>query len=214
MKLSKSVPALVGGSAVAAFGFSLGRDIYKGTKNAALLILALLLVVLPLVGVYYGALWIGRNYRGVAEGLAWRLAGVLIVAAAVIVGYVPHSMAVDLFLDVTGLRQQTPSQVPAFVVDADLTVLNFISYLIGFRNETEPLLGEQVAFWRTVLVVLLAAMGFSRGVFQRRTRRMVWEAQEHNARFMQEVGLRELANGEFEDAEGADSDVIRPGIPT
>jgi hypothetical protein len=81
-ELTKTVGKIFGGSAVAAMGFALGRDIYSNTKNDKKFrgkILAFVILGISIFGVYSSGVLIARNYKDFWNGFFHRLLGVVIL---------------------------------------------------------------------------------------------------------------------------------------
>lgn len=78
--LTQNITQMVFGSAVSAFGFSLGRDVYKtAKKNDRLWFIAFAL------GFFFGGLFISRNYDSLLRGIGYRVlgAGMIVIASIV-----------------------------------------------------------------------------------------------------------------------------------
>lgn len=213
MGIARSVPAIVAGSAVAAFGFSFGRDVYKTTtKNpnnvllaAAIAIAVIVGVVLPTIGIYYGALWLTRNYRTAEEGVNWRLAGLASLGFSLVVGYLPHTILAVFLLRILELQVGGPPLGPSFLHLIDAEIRTVIEWALGGKatpSADDPSFGGWLAVTRWLFIAVLAAAGILRGAAQRRVRRRAWDAESHNVTFMREIGLRELPSGQFEDDKG------------
>ena len=57
--VARHAPSIIAGSALAGFGLSLGRDVYRKAKKRW----PLIVILLCLVGVFFGSMWLFRNYR-------------------------------------------------------------------------------------------------------------------------------------------------------
>lgn len=83
--LIRQTAKIFGGSAIAAMGFSFGRDIYKGAKKkkndiiGAIILIFILAVAV--VGTYSSGVWIARNYRDGIEAFFTRLGSLISLSA-------------------------------------------------------------------------------------------------------------------------------------
>lgn len=73
-------------AALAGFGFSLGRDIYKGVKKdplPLLMVVTYTLIILPAfilpILIRQSVVWIVRNYKSIYQGIAIRTASIIIL---------------------------------------------------------------------------------------------------------------------------------------
>ena len=107
MSIARHAPSIVAGSALAGFGLSFGRDVYKKTKEYW----PVLLVLLLLAGVFFSALWLFRNYRTTAGALFKRI-GALVVLVASSVGVFYVLMFLQGF--VSGVNYLVPSTVAVY----------------------------------------------------------------------------------------------------
>lgn len=93
---ARYAPAIVAGSALAGFGLSLGRDVYKKAKRYW----PILLILICLAGVYFAGLWLFNNYRTPAGSILKKIGalitlslscfGVYTGAAIVLVMFTPN----------------------------------------------------------------------------------------------------------------------------
>ncbi len=83
--LIKKTTKLLGGSAIAGFGFSFGRDIYRGTKKNKDSIFMLLVALAAMVGTYLSGLWITRNYQTVAGSVFKRIGALIIFVPSFVI---------------------------------------------------------------------------------------------------------------------------------
>ena len=76
--LVKAISSTVFGSAVAGFGFSLGKDVYKSAKgkNGGGAIIAIL-AILSILGSYCGGLFVSRNYKSIFISLLMTILGLI-----------------------------------------------------------------------------------------------------------------------------------------
>ena len=79
-QLVKNTAKIIGGTAVAGIGFSLGRDIYRKLKKNYLILIAIVVIMLAIYGCYSSGLWLGRNYQSRVKSIFVRLGGILAVA--------------------------------------------------------------------------------------------------------------------------------------
>ncbi len=150
--IARYAPAIIGGSALAGFGLSLGRDAYKKAKQNW----PILLILVCLAGVYFAGMWMFRNYRTPA-GSILKKSGALIV----------------LVLCCTGIHAGAVAALAMLAPD-NMNVESFFSF---------PLL------WITIVQGVLFIAGAIVGMSHRRKRRLAWEAEECNERFLAEHDL-------------------------
>ena len=161
VSVARYAPAIIGGSALAGFGLSLGRDIYKKAKRHW----PLLLILVCLAGVYFAGLWLFRNYRTLA-GSILKKAGALVVLVLSCTGiYTGAAIAVGVF---------APS-VPAPQDE--------------MGNPTIGSFPGSLLLWTLIVQGVLFLAGAAVGMSHRRKRRLAWEAEEHNEGFLREHDL-------------------------
>ena len=88
--LVKSISSTVFGSAVAGFGFSLGKDLYKsgkGKDDTRPFIIVFVLAVLALYLTYMSGLWFSRNYRSIFKSIVVKAIALSIAAAIFVFWY-------------------------------------------------------------------------------------------------------------------------------
>lgn len=61
--VARYAPSIVAGSALAGFGLAFGRDVYRQTKKNW----PIVAILACLVGVFFSAMWLFRNYRAPAD---------------------------------------------------------------------------------------------------------------------------------------------------
>lgn len=71
------IPSAIGGSAVAGFGLSLGRDVYKKAKQNIGSILLIAAIVLSIFGLFVAGIWFFRNYRTTIKMIIFRFLSVI-----------------------------------------------------------------------------------------------------------------------------------------
>lgn len=161
---ARYAPSIVAGSALAGFGLSFGRDVYKKAKKNW----PILLVFACLVGVYFSGLWLFRNYRTPFDTIIKRTGAILALIVSSVGVYVGAAFIAVTFLPVMAF-------VPTDTVDS-LTFDPMI--LLDF-----PLL------WIFIAQIGLFVMGAVMGIRHRERRRLAWEAEEHNEHFLDYHGL-------------------------
>ena len=165
--VARYAPAIIAGSALAGFGLSLGRDIYKKAKRHW----PLLLVLVCLAGVYFAGLWLFRNYRTLAGSFLKKLGALIVLVLSCIAVYAGTVIALGVFVP-SGL---TPQEEMGSSATGSFSGFLLLCILIV----------------QGVLFLAGAAVGMS----HRRRRRHAWEAEEHNERFLREHDL-EVVNAD------------------
>ena len=100
--IARHAPSIVAGSALAGFGLSFGRDVYRKAKRYWLL----LMLLVCLAGVFFSALWLFRNYRSMAGAIFKRLGALVVLAACTAATY---AVQATLSADVPYLAEWTVS---------------------------------------------------------------------------------------------------------
>ena len=166
--IARYAPAIVGGSALAGFGLSFGRDTYKKAKQNWRIIL----VLTRFAGMYFAGMWLLRNYR-TPVGTILKKCGALIVLAVSCIGvYLGAAVLAAMFAPAILANQQEAGNLS---VDG---VSDATGFLFSF-----PLL------WILILQGVLFLTGAFVGIWHRRKRRLAWEAEEYNERFLSEHDL-------------------------
>jgi len=84
---------IVGGSALAGFGFSFGRDVYRKTKSNIQTILFVIVVAAVLLGAYLSGLWLFRNYKTTREKIIFSIYSILLISPAIVIDTLSYSDA-------------------------------------------------------------------------------------------------------------------------
>lgn len=188
--LIKTSARIFGGSSVAGMGFSFGRDIYRKAKKERGFLVAIFLIGLAFFGNYTGGIWIGRNYRTSVEAILKRVAAVLFIVPSFAILAVTVSLIQHLFDD------DSPPPIDQIQQQSG-------ELLSG--QSTAPSIGEhghEESFLTLIGIVVpvgIISIGYFAGNQQRRKRQQVWDAEEHNERFMETYGLIEHEDGTIED---------------
>lgn len=160
-------PAILAGSALAGFGLSFGRDVYRKAKKYWPLV-AILLCVL---GAFFSGLWLFRNYRTILGSIFKKLGASIVLIASCIVLHL-SLMLLDAILPITlllfdGLSQAVTSIVP----------------------DLHPVLAIPEILRIVVFQGIAFAIGAIVGVSHRRKRKAAWIAEDHNIAFLADHGL-------------------------
>ena len=222
MSLISTSSKIVGGSALAGFGLSIGRDVYKGTKkNSGQLILALLLM-LAIFTLYMTSIWFFRNYRSFFGGMIKRIGAAIFFVPSYFVTfaglytaiYIPVAM-LDLEMSFVPLEMFSVS-IADYVVEWRSLLGEFLSRIftsVGANSGNEASsIGEPTGLRREVDQRILLAVfllqhliifsGVLSGLRHRRKRQMAWTAEDHNSKFLHENGIEELDETHFRDSLG------------
>ena len=182
MSIVSLAPRIIAGSALAGFGLSLGRDVYKGTKKNIGMIILFFLVAFIVMGQYSSSVWLFRNYKTLAGSIFKKFFALI----AFVFFYI--AIASSLFV-IEGVVNET-NTLDSY--SYDLILDHFVSS-IGEGT----LLG--IFF---LLQNLLVLIGFLVGFFQRKKRRLAWDAEKHNISFFISNGLESLDEKNIRDADG------------
>ena len=159
--VARYAPAIIGGSALAGFGLSLGRDIYKKAKRHW----PLLLILVCLAGVYFAGLWLFRNYRTLAGSILKKTGALIVLVLSCIGVYTAAAITVGVF-------------VPSVLTPQEEMANSAIGSFSG-----SPLL------WILIVQGVLFLAGAAVGMSHRTRRRLAWEAEKHNESFLREHDL-------------------------
>lgn len=209
-----SIPATIAGAAVMSFGFSLGRDLYSGGKKAvkksSFAIFMVLFTVVSLVATYLCAQYIARNYKTLSEIILWRLGSSITLCFFLIIGFLPVGVLFSLLSDLVGpllgyTNKIEIHSIPRLFFLLETTIEKTYQLILGMSGSIERYQfaddGLSVSL-RWIATLAVFALGFARGLGQRKARRLAWEAQSYNEKFMQDAGLAETGNGEVLDSAG------------
>lgn len=213
MSLASTVPKILAGSATAGFGLSLGRDIYKSSKNNGGFLLAVFVFIVALWLYVQSWTWMFRNYKTLFGSILIKVLSVATLAlGAVFTGLLLAFIGLIINEFITDPSANEPLISYSILVWLSeyiaLPIYNFSAELLGYSQvgvflETTAGIGKK---WIISIVtwgfVLFAALGIKRGISQRKQRRLAWEAEAHNYEFMNKIGLAELGNNQFIDEEG------------
>ncbi|RUO58664.1 hypothetical protein [Pseudidiomarina marina] len=215
MSLAKAIPKVIAGSAMAGIGLSLGRDIYKSSKNNNGLIFAVIFLVLSVWLYIQSWTWLFRNYKTTAGSIFARvfslptlLLGAIFTAFSL---WVLGALIGMIFIDEEAQNPLMIYTVAYWIAENILLPLtNSIFWLLGgtgsdeiLTPQNEQLTRDQLAASFAVFgIVLFPYIGIKRGLKQRKAREQAWEAELHNMLFMNEIGLQEVGDKQFVDEEG------------
>lgn len=200
---------MVAGAALAGFGFSLGRDVYSGTKKKAgyggiWTPIVIVIVALPLVLSYLSGLLLFRGHKTAADRFTYFVIGIASFVGAVTLGALPLLIAAIIVL-APFIEPSAASPIPNFLVfledKANAFWIEFLqSAFPKFKGVTAD--HGAVALVKWLIPCCIFLVGALVGLRQRSRRVNAWAAQSHNEVFLREVGLTEKENGEFEDGRG------------
>ena len=183
---------ILGGSAVAGFGLSFGRDVYKGTKKKTLLVIAISIFLLSIFGTFISGVWLTRNYRYIYSSIFSRIGGLLIAFISSISCSICVFTIIQ-FANIYGLGVQQ-----YFIIDPN-PVLKLINEY-GFLSDTVKLI---ITIFFSVygfsFTTIIFFIGLIVGYSQRSKRKRLWEAEVANEEFMQANNLHEYEDGTIED---------------
>jgi hypothetical protein len=201
-KLIKKSSKIIGGTALAGFGFSFGRNIYRAGKKNIGKIAIFLTALFAILGVYTGGLYLARNYRTLLGSIGMRIAGVIILLpsvvittftlwfiAIVIAAFQPYQFNLNtryLYIHPTHdeqmVRLPSNEQANPFPIRLEDGRLVF--------GSTQIFVGASA----TALIVLI---GFAAGMGQRATRAKIWKIEEENLEFLDRHKLSETKTGKL-----------------
>lgn len=224
--LYNKIPQILGGSALAGFGLSFGRDVYRSSKKNAgpiiLVIIAVVTVFLPRQAI----ILLVRNYRSKSETYMYRIGAAIMYISIAPISFLCITFFVYILFLFPFLLPST--DLSNKVIPPLITILygNPISeYLLftwvaiidesTFSTSVDQELRMQLArggdddlkfVWSSVVAglifFLLLVSGYQAGKRHRKIREAAWAAERHNKAFLSSVGLEELANEQFRDSEG------------
>ncbi|RUO63253.1 hypothetical protein SAMN06297229_2289 [Pseudidiomarina planktonica] len=213
MKLSSAVPKTIAGAAMAGIGLSLGRDIYKSSKNSGGFLLAVAIFVAALWLYVQSWTWLFRNYRSPVGSILVRIFSIPTLVIGLILTSFSLSVIAALVVDfMSNMDAAEPLILYTILVwSSDHIVLPLYNSLVPYTelNQVEALLDKNASIgykWIVSITIwgllIFAVLGIKRGISQRKSRALAWEAEEHNQAFMDEIGLSEISNNQFIDDDG------------
>lgn len=181
MNIVRAAPYIVAGSAISAFGFSFGRDVYKKSKKLPELLL-IAIVFIGLLGSYVAGLWIARNEKTIFLAIMNKFGAVIIYLLSL-----PALYLVGLFL--TNML---------FEVEVGPNAADSERHFNAPFDVNKPLLS---AFF-IISSHFLFLFGLARGALQRKARRYAWNAERENAVFFESHGITVLDDENIVDVDG------------
>ncbi len=187
----KTTSMLLGGSAVASIGFSIGRDMYKNLKKNFKVLVIIMLIFVSVMGAYTAGVWITRNYKTIYGAIFARLGSIIVLIPSFAVLGATH-LFVDLLLKSEGEKAnsvvfyQTVKNNPNLFFDE---IINNISTPMNI-----PI----------IVPIVIFTIGLIVGYMHRLKRIKVWDAQKSNILFMennklvenQDMTIDDTINGE------------------
>lgn len=221
--LYNKIPQIIGGSALAGFGLSFGRDVYRSAKKSAgailLVIIAVVMIFLPRQSV----ILLVRNYRSNAEAFLYRIGAVVMYVAIAPISFFILSYFLSLIFLIPFLFPSidTTNKVLPLIITTlyanPISEYLFLTWVVtvdglgsmaeSMRTDLEDGGNENLRWaWGMSLAgpvfLLLLISGYRAGKRHRKIREAAWAAERHNKAFLSSVGLQELANEQFKDSEG------------
>lgn len=194
-QLIKSSAKILGGSAIAGFGLSFGRDVYKTTKNNLKKIGFLLLIVGVLIGPYIGGVWLSRNYETIWGSIFKRIGALIFLVPCFLVLMVISGFTFILVSEEG--NGSTPQEItraePAY---GTVSESGSVEQAAIEDIELSDLYLLRQAFYLPGGILLI---GLIAGSIQRKKRRDVWDAEHANEQFMIAQGLIEQEDGTIEE---------------
>lgn len=169
--VARYAPSIVAGSALAGFGLSFGRDVYKQTKKNW----PIVVILACLVGVYFSGMWLFRNYRTFGGSMVKKFGALIVLAGSCIGIYIGAAIVAAMFAPaILALPENVVADTVASVDSVDDVANHIISFPLA---------------WIFVVQGALFLIGSMVGMRHRRRRRLAWEAEEYNEHFLDEHGL-------------------------
>lgn len=194
--LISSTAKIIGGSAVAAIGFSFGRDIYKSIKKRWKKLLILIILFLAILGAFTGGVWISRNYKHIFDSMKFRLLSLIVIFPSYI------TLLYISYFSILGYRKfissndsvnvqniQMDAVFDSVLQDGGITTMTFINNVAKLSSSTE----------NVIFAVFIFATGMLVGFAQRSKRKKVWAAEDYNEEFMENNSLLEHEDKTIED---------------
>lgn len=207
MSLARSIPSIVAGSAAAGFGLGFGRDLYRGTKRnlgtLGVLVGIVAFLVLPVVGIFIALRALALNYEARRGAVRSRAQALLLLLLSLVVGAAPLLYLGNVIVALTTGPNAFPAPSGGPLYAAEYWTFFPTQWVLG---ATYPmggsLIGGSSVPVKWAIIAASAACGLAAGLASRRARRRMFDAVAHNHRFLDEVGLEEVGEGEFQDADG------------
>ncbi|WP_193090524.1 hypothetical protein [Advenella sp. FME57] len=192
MRITNDIPATIAGSAMAGFGFSLGRDTYKRTKKAskdgAFALFLIGMVIVGLMLTQYSMMWFFRNYQSFVAMILMRVVALISYTAGIAIS--------GIFFWMIGFW------IGELLFDKPNGFIEMLSGLAGPAFQASDPPSQFATIFAFGILVFLTVSGVITGVKQRAARLKAWAAEEHNRQFMKEHQLFETKEGYISDPEG------------
>jgi len=190
--LVKNTTKIFGGSAVAAIGFSFGKDIYRKGKANSEKLLLLAIIVLSLLGTYVGGLFLARNYKSLSGSFFSRVLGLIILVPSAAV----TSIALILAASISTLVHPWEFTIDSKYIEvkpspSDATVGEV--FMIGYDDD-RVVFGTASTFVGTTGAVGLFGLGLLVGITDREKRKKMWRIEKENEKFLVTNKLSENDN--------------------
>ena len=195
MGLLKESAKILGGSTLAGFGFSFGRDIYKNAKQRKGVIIGLIFLAGAFVGLYSSGVIIARNYANLMESVLKRVGGILLFIPCAAVVAVVGLFVSYMFEDSVPNAGESLAVIQTQSNGADANLMHF-----GAPPESEfTNITAKDALIMTGTTSFPFLIGLGVGVFQRKQRQKTFHAIKHNAAFLDNLNLIEVENDRVQD---------------
>lgn len=215
--LEKSIPKFMAGSALAGFGFSFGRDLYKSTKKSIGMIIALFIIFGVLYSVRLSMIWLFRNYKNFFASIVIKILSLVLyifsfTAAILILAVFTLPIAAEIDIPAANVHH-TFWLLGASMVNFASVICTPIFYLLDASSPSAIFLPVSLEEFKrdfsvdelisivasgTVLVIL-SASGIYSGIRHRGKRSLAWNIEDSNRTFLRNTGLKEVADEQFKD---------------
>lgn len=214
MLIASDIPKIIAGSAMSAFGFRLGSDMYGKAKKVAGHVWLLMVFMFLFFLTRQSMVWIFRNYRSTDEAISKRFFSIIVYLVSFVISFAVIAFTSDVFI------------IDYFPKDENIHVVKIYSviYLIlikmllaiefafsvdlldagGFKDGLLSISYRSKMVWvfSSSCVLFITLSGIYTGLAQRKTRKRAWDIEGYNRIFLAENGIMETSEGQFQDADG------------
>lgn len=164
------IPKILGGSVVAGFGLSAGRDLYRKTKKNLLMAL----IVICLIGIFFGGVWLARQYETALGAIFGRLGALVVLVGSFCTVQVSLIFLLVMFGASGPVAEMVTTQLTLYNMTSILAsevMMKPIEYMFDLlwhdAPNSENHFAMLVLFWVEAAQVLLFLLGAVIGSFQR-----------------------------------------------